>query len=110
MSQWILEASARVTRCLDSPRSYTVMTNNGNSIRQNRRHLLKPAEPDYLISREVDFPEVFDDISGVGLAGNPAPAHVEPQVVAPQNTGRPRAGNYVTRAGRAVRPPNRMDL
>ena len=53
--QWI---SARVTANHSAPRSYIVGTDNGSTLRRNRRHLLRTQEP---IPPSID--NSYDDIA-----------------------------------------------
>ena len=78
---------AQIKQCCEEPRSYVIVTPNGRELRRNRRHL-RDIEP---VKKRVTFED-----------GAP-PSRDSP---ARDNSNTPT----ITRSGRQVRPPKRLDL
>ena len=96
--QWI---PARVIANHSAPRSYIVETENGSTLRRNRRHLLRTQEP---ASPPID--NDYDDIAAPPSVMNTT-ANIAPVVPpAPPSTPAP----VQTRSGRVVKPTVRFSL
>ena len=78
---------AQIKQCCEEPRSYVIVTPNGRELRRNRRHL-RDIEP---VKKRVTFEDA-----------------------APPSRDSPTRDNSntptITRSGRQVRPPKRLDL
>ena len=128
---------AKVVTTCEEPRSYQVMTPNGNVLRRNRRHLRETAERHDALARDhvdlrTDEPDdltIRDDLTKqtrtpvrtpetVTITSPPSP-HVkktvrfqmDEQVPSPNINSSPQQRPEVTtRSGRRVKPPRRLDL
>ncbi|OWF45053.1 hypothetical protein KP79_PYT26333 [Mizuhopecten yessoensis] len=97
-----------------SKRSYTVETSSGRVLRRNRRHLRKSAE----VKQEPEMPQ--DEVAGNEVPqGYPPTSNIDitkhnviaaPISRSPQRNPSPRAPVTVSRFGRKVFEPVKLDL
>ena len=95
---------AVVSSVHDAPRSYLIDTEGGRQLRRNRCHLQKTLEPPHILPHTEDNAQV--------------PAEVPVQsdnssLTVPDARGPVRQSNQniqITRSGRLVKPPNKLNL
>ncbi|KAI8498512.1 hypothetical protein Bbelb_237140 [Branchiostoma belcheri] len=94
-----------VSKC-DQPRSYIIQTPEGAQYRRNNKHLLKTnAYP----RSGSPTPASGDNTPAMTVTSN-APAETTPPVTTTPVVTAPPAAAYVTRSGRTVNPPTKLDL
>lgn len=100
-------ANGTVLARADAPRSFIVETSDGGVYRRNRKHLLKvPPEPPRTSETTDDHRDEPDDVETTPTL----PGDEHPQDATEDVPSSPRRPGYVTRSGRAVRKPDRMDV
>ena len=94
-------ATVMATPAPASPRSYVVRTEDGQTYRRNRKHLLKQSPE----TERVSEPAEIDDQEALGPVPEP-----EPVDNGPEGAKADEPAAYITRAGRTSRPRDIMDL
>ena len=100
---------AVVDSCTDDPRSYIVQNVNGRRLRRNRQHIRARHHlpPDTESTQNVNVPT-----ENVNVPTEIPRSPVSPSVprTEPVDVPEPTPGRYVTRSGRVVRSPRRIDV